>query len=102
MGMSLPPPEGVRESPLTVTTKERIDVPGGGVRGTAASVTLRVASPWPPPPLFPPFFTPLQELRRKIAAIATNTAFRLEFMQIPLLNVGPALGSGWLESPTTL
>jgi len=96
---SLPPVEGVRETELMVTANERMDVPGGGVSGTAASVRFSDALPPPPPP---PCFVPLQEVSEKIAAMATRTTLRLEFMHIPLREIGRATGRRWLESPTTL
>jgi len=42
---ALPPPEGVSEIPVMVTAKERMFVPGGGARGTAAIVALTLAVP---------------------------------------------------------
>ena len=60
--------------------KLRMLTPVGGV-----SVSTRFSVPLPPPPQFTVqgFFTPLQEERAKIAANASKTAHRLEFMQIP-------------------
>jgi hypothetical protein len=63
------------------TAKERIDVPGGGVNSTAASVRWSVALPLPPPPPPNPFFTPLHEVSPKNAAKAINNVHRLEFMK---------------------
>jgi hypothetical protein len=75
---SLPPAEGVNETELSVTAKERSDVPGGGVKGTAAKVRISVALPLPPPQFtVQGFFTPLQEMRGKIAADAMKTRTRL-------------------------
>src|ERR1700740_1824948 len=78
---SLPPVEGVRETEVIETAKERIDVPGGGVNGTAGSVRLSVALPLPPPPPPNPFFTPLHEVSAKNAAKAINNVHRLELMK---------------------
>ena len=44
------PLEGVNWTELRVKAKERMEVPGGGINGTAASVKLTVA--FPPPPQF--------------------------------------------------
>jgi hypothetical protein len=50
------PVEGVSETPVTVTLKERIEVPASG---TSVMVRLNVVLPPPPPP--PDFGRPLQE-----------------------------------------
>lgn len=50
-GTALPPPEGVSETPVMVTTNERMLVPGGGASGTAARVALT-------PVVFPPLLFP--------------------------------------------
>jgi len=99
MGTSLPPAEGVREIELMVTTKDRMEVPGGGVKGTAARVTLRVASPFWPQLVVQTFFVPLHEVRKNIAARATKTALRFEFMHVPLIDMGLALATGGWNPP---
>jgi len=67
------PLEGVNCTELRVKPKERVDVPGGGVNGTAASVKLTVASP--PPQLVVqtvPVLGPLQAARDKAAGKRTG------------------------------
>ncbi len=58
------PVEGISETPVMVTLKERIEVPTGGV---SVMVRLNVELPPPPPP--PPlgFGWPLQEASEMIA-----------------------------------
>src|SRR6266850_1766535 len=75
MFTSLPPLAGASEIPLTVTAKERMEVPGGGANGTAASVKLTVALP---PPQFPPgqglpVSGPLQAARENEASKRTRS-----------------------------
>src|SRR5882672_8688731 len=83
MVTSLPPAEGVNETELMSTAKERIEVLGGGVNGSAASVRFN-------DPLLPPvqldvhtFFTPLQEVSDRNAAITAKTRNFLGFIQTP-------------------
>src|SRR5258708_21509976 len=57
------PVEGVSETPVTVTLKERIEVPASGV---SVMVRLNVELP-PPPPLPTDFGRPLQEASERIA-----------------------------------
>jgi len=82
---SLPPVEGVNETELSVTAKERTDVPGGGVKGTAAKVRISVALPLPPPQFtVQGFLTPLHEMRGKIAAEAMKA--RTHFVSRSILD----------------
>jgi hypothetical protein len=84
MVTSLPPAEGVNETELTATAKERIEVLGGGVNGSAAKVRFNEPLPPPPPQLVVQgFFTPLQEESERLAAIAAKTRHFLGFMQTP-------------------
>ena len=79
------PLAGVSVTPLTVTAKERMEVPGGGVNGTAARVKLTVALPLPPPVPPPAVLGPLQAARDKAASKRTGKTERalLRFMWHP-------------------
>lgn len=66
------PVVGVNWTELRVKANERIEVPGGGVKGTAARVTLTVAVP-PTLQLDVHIFCgPLQEARDKVTSKSTN------------------------------
>jgi len=72
---TLPPLEGVRETELMTTAKDRMDVPGGGVKGSAASVIFSEAFPLTGPQLTVHLvLTPLQEVRERERSAATATA----------------------------
>lgn len=80
---SLPPAEGVSETELITTAKERIEVLGGGVNGSAASV--RFSEPLLPTVqlVVQTFFTPLQDESERTAASTARTRHFLGFMQTP-------------------
>jgi len=85
---SLPPVEGVSETELIVTAKERIDVPGGGVNGTAPNVRLSEASPLVPQFTVHVVPVPLHDASAKTAAIPARAAHTLEFIHVPLTDLG--------------
>ncbi len=68
----LPPLEGVRKIPLTVTAKESMFVPGGGVNGMAANVALTVALPFWTQLTVHCVLGPLQEEMAKTAGSSGN------------------------------
>ena len=78
---ALPPPEGVSDTPVMVTTKERMFVPAGGASGTAASVAVTpVVLPPPPPP--PPVQSghglfSVQDVRKSVASKSDETQSKL-------------------------
>src|SRR5215831_713190 len=82
---TLPPPEGVSEIELITIAKESMDVPGGGARGSAATVRLSEALPPTGPQSVQGFLTPLQyeREREKTTASATRNTLRFEFIQVP-------------------
>src|SRR6267154_4513790 len=73
MVTSLPPAEGVNETELMSTAKERIGVLGGGVNGSAASVRFNEPSLLPPQFVVHTFFTPLQDESDRLAANTAKT-----------------------------
>jgi len=73
MVTSLPPAEGVNETELMSTAKERIEDIGGGVNGSAASVRVSEPSPLPQQFVVHTFFTPLQDESDRIAANTAKT-----------------------------
>src|SRR5260370_34016704 len=82
------PVEGVSWTELRVNAKERTEVPGGGVNGTAARVRLSDALP-PPPPMV--FGRPLQDERVIDASKRTgkNESAWLRFMWLPTKEYPP-------------
>lgn len=86
-----------------VTANERMDVPAGGVNGTAARVRLSDALPVPPQFTVQGVLEPLHDVRAKTVASNPNTAHRLEFMHVPLTELG-SIGTSQerLEFPTPL
>jgi len=78
------PVDGVSWTELRVMAKESIEVPGEGVKGTAASVTLTVALP-PPPQLMWHVLEPLQDEKVIDASNRTgrNERVFLRFMRHP-------------------
>jgi hypothetical protein len=95
------PEVGVRETPLMVVTKARRFAFAGGARGVARIISVTVAVP-PPPPQFTVHgvFSPLQEVRAKIAEIPRIRRARFEFMQTPHINSKRRIGRArWLGNP---
>ena len=74
------PLEGVSETPVTVTLKDRIDVPASGV---SVMVRLNVVLPPPPPPPPPPFDLPLQEASEIVATKSREIKTLLRSIRYP-------------------
>jgi hypothetical protein len=103
--VSFPVVSDVRDISEMFAVKESRDRLPGTEDGTALSVKLTGKDPPPPPP--PQFtvqgtFTPLQEVRAKIAEIPRIRSARFEFMQTPHINSKRRIGRArWLGNPRT-